>query len=174
MIARAEDAGVPRRPRVSIIVAYAANRVIGKDGRIPWHLSDDLKRFRQLTMGHHIVMGRKTWESIGRILPGRHHVIVSRQSGYKVPGAKVVESIEAALAAAGSDSEIFVIGGAEIYEAAMPYVDRILATEIDQVFDGSVRFPEINTDDWDVISREDHHDVGSGLRYRYVNLARRS
>lgn len=174
MTARVEGAGAPRRPRVSIIVAYAANRVIGQDGRIPWHLSDDLKRFKRLTMGHHIVMGRKTWESIGRILPGRHHVIVSRQSGYKVPGAKVVESIEAALAAAGDDSEIFVIGGAEIYEAAMPFVDRILATEIERPYDGSVRFPEIDTKDWDIISREDHHDVASGLRYRYVNLERRS
>jgi dihydrofolate reductase len=170
----ANGASAQRWPRVSIIVAYAANRVIGKDGRIPWHLSNDLKRFRQLTMGHHIVMGRKTWESIGRILPGRHHVIISRQPSYKVPGARVVESVEAALEAAKSDSEIFVIGGAEIYEAAMPYVDRILATEIDRTFDGSVRFPDIDSEDWNLISREDHHDEASGLRYRYVNLERKS
>jgi dihydrofolate reductase len=169
-----EGAGAPQRARVSIIVAYAANRVIGKDGRIPWHLSADLQRFRQLTMGHHIVMGRKTWESIGRILPGRQHVIVSRQPGYAVPGARVVESVEAALQAAKHDTEVFVIGGAEIYAAALPYVDRILATEIDRSFEGSVKFPDIDPDEWNVISREDHHDAGSGLRYRYVDLQRRS
>ena len=162
----------PERPRISIIVAYAANRVIGKGGKMPWHLSDDLKRFRRLTMGHHIVMGRKTWVSIGRLLPGRHHIIVSRQPGYQVPGAQVVGSVEAAVAAAGGDSEIFVIGGAEIYAAALPLADRILATEIERDFEGDVRFPGVDRAAWQETARERGEDPASGLRYSFVTLER--
>jgi dihydrofolate reductase len=161
-------------PLVSIIVAYAANRVIGRDGKMPWHLSDDLKRFRRLTMGHHIVMGRRTWESIGRLLPGRKHIIVSRQPGYRVPGAQVVASIEAAIAAAQADSEVFVIGGGEIYALALPLAQRILATEIEEDFEGGVRFPRIDLSAWRETAREHHHDPATGLRYSFVTLERRT
>ena len=167
------EATSAKQPRVSIIVAYSTNRVIGKDGTIPWHLSDDLKRFKQLTMGHHIVMGRKTWESIGRILPGRHHVIISRKPDYSVPGAVVVDSIKSALEAAGNDAEVFVIGGADIFRLALPFVDRILATEIDKEFAGDTRFQELDAGEWAVTAREDRQDPATGLAYRYVTLERR-
>jgi dihydrofolate reductase len=161
-------------PRISIIVAYAANRVIGRDGKMPWHLSEDLKRFRRLTMGHHIVMGRKTWGSIGRLLPGRKHVIVSRKSGYDVPGAKVVDSLEAAVAAARDDSEIFVIGGGEIYALVLPIADRIYATEIARRYEGDTHFPELEEGNWRETARETHEDAAGGLRYSFVTLERRA
>ena len=141
-------------PRVTIIVAYALNRVIGKDGKVPWHLSGDLKRFRQLTMGHHIVMGRKTWESIGRLLPGRKHIIVSRQPDYVLPGAVVARTIEEALAACAGDNEIFVIGGEEIYRLVLPIAERIYATEIKADFAGDTVFPPFDPGTWVEVSRE--------------------
>jgi dihydrofolate reductase len=160
------------RPRISIIVAYAANGVIGKDGKMPWHLSDDLRRFRRLTMGHHIVMGRKTWESIGRLLPGRSHIIVSRSARYRAPGAQVVDTISAAIAAAQDDSEIFIIGGGEIYALALPVADRILATEIDRDFEGDTRFPALDHRAWRETARESREDPASGLRYSFITLER--
>jgi len=162
----------PQSPRISIIVAYAANRVIGRDGKMPWHLSEDLKRFRRLTMGHHIVMGRKTWESIGRLLPGRKHIIVSRKSGYDVPGAKVVDSLEAAVAAARDDSEIFVIGGGEIYALVLPIADRIYATEIARKYEGDTYFPELEGGKWRVAAREPRHDEAGGFDYSFVTYER--
>src|SRR5688572_13304485 len=103
------------KPRVSLLVAMALNRVIGKDNSIPWHLPAELKFFKSLTMGHHIVMGRKTYESINRLLPGRTSVIISRNRDFRVPGAIVVDSLRAALAACDNDDEIFIIGGAQIF-----------------------------------------------------------
>jgi dihydrofolate reductase len=150
----------------------AKNRVIGKDGRLPWHLPEDLKRFKQLTMGHHIVMGRKTWESIGRLLPGRHHVIVSRTPGYSVPGATVAGSIAAAFAACGEDSEIFVIGGGEIYALALPAADRILLTEIGQDFEGDAFFPALPPGEWQESERLRRKDPANGLAYSFVTLER--
>ena len=141
---------------------------------MPWHLSEDLKRFRRLTMGHHIVMGRKTWESIGRLLPGRRHIIISRKSGYNVPGATVVDSLEAAIAAARDDSEIFAIGGGEIYALALPIADRIYATEIDRKYEGDTCFPELEEGKWRETVRETHEDAASGLRYSFVTLERRA
>ena len=164
----------PQSPRISIIVAYATNRVIGRDGKMPWHLSEDLKRFRRLTMGHHILMGRKTWESIGWLLPGRKHVIISRKSGYNVPGATVVDSLEAAIAAARDDSEIFAIGGGEIYALVLPIADRIYATEIDRKYEGDTCFPELEEGKWRETVRETHEDAASGLRYSFVTLERRA
>src|SRR5438128_8661840 len=113
--------------RISIIVAVAENGVIGRGGMLPWRLSDDLRRFKQLTMGHTIVMGRKTWESIGRALPGRRNVVVSRQAGYAAAGTEVVGSLDdaIALAEAAGETELFVIGGAEIYRLAMPRAERL-------------------------------------------------
>jgi len=162
----------PASSRISIIVAYAANRVIGKDGSMPWRLSEDLKRFRQITMGHHIVMGRKTWESIGRVLPGRKHIIISRKPGYEVPGATVVDSADAAIATARGDSEIFVIGGGEIYALVLPLADRILATEIDRKYEGDTYFPELEVGIWRETAREPRHDEAGGFRYSFVTYQR--
>jgi dihydrofolate reductase len=123
-------------------------------------------------MGHHIVMGRKTWESIGRLLPGREHVIITRQTGYSVPGAKVVDSIDAALAASQDDGEVFIIGGGEIYALALPTTARILLTEIDKNFDGDAWFPTLPEGGWKETDRVRSKDEASGLNYSYVTLER--
>jgi len=141
-------------PRVSLIVAMAKNRVIGHNNTLPWHLPADLKHFKALTMGHHIVMGRKTYESIGKPLPGRTSVVVTRNENYAVPGVLVVNSLPAAIKACSDDEEIFVIGGAEIYRQAITLADRIYLTEIDAEFSGDAHFPEFNRDEWHEVSRE--------------------
>ena len=162
----------PASPRISIIVAYASNRVIGSCGKMPWHLSEDLKRFRQITTGHSIVMGRKTWESIDRLLPGRRHVIVSRRSGYSVPGATVVTSLGDAIAACTDESDVFVIGGGEIYRLALPLSERIYATEIDGSFDGDAFFPLLDMTRWKETRRESRHDENASMRYSFVTFER--
>ena len=126
----------------------AKNRVIGANNRIPWHLPNELKLFKTLTMGHHIVMGRKTYESIGRLLPGRTTVIVTRQRDYAVPGAVVVHSIEEAMAAAGADAEIFVIGGADLFRETLPLADRLYLTIVDAEPAGDTFMPEIDMSEW--------------------------
>jgi dihydrofolate reductase len=165
-------------PHISILVAMAKNRVIGRNNALPWQLPPDLRRFKELTMGHHIVMGRKTYESIGRPLPGRTNVIITRQAGYQVPGAIVVASIDQALkvCSAGKevDQEIFVIGGAQIYRQSLGLCQRIYITEIQQEFDGDTLFPELNQQEWREISREKHRlNDDDGLEYHFVALDRR-
>ena len=150
----------------------ARDRVIGKDGQLPWHLSADLKRFKTLTMGHPIVMGRKTHDSIGRALPGRHNIVVSRDENLIVSGADCVTSLPAALDLADDAGQVFVIGGEQIYRLALPLADRIELTEIDTSVDGDAWFPEIDRDQWDERQRETHSDPESGLRYDYVTLER--
>jgi dihydrofolate reductase len=164
-------------PHISILVAMAKNRVIGRNNALPWQLPPDLKRFKELTMGHHIVMGRKTYESIGRHLPGRTSVIITRQPDYQVPGAIVVASIDQALkiCSAGKevDQEIFVIGGAQIYRQSLELCQRIYITEIQQEFDGDTLFPELNQQEWREISREKHRlNDRDGLEYHFVVLDR--
>ncbi len=146
-----------KRPaRLALIVAMDRGRVIGNEGRLPWHLPDDLKRFRALTMGHHIVMGRKTYDSIGRLLPGRTTVIVTRQAALTVPGAIVVHSLAEALERCAGDDEAFVIGGAQIYAEALPLADRIYLTEVLGHYPGDVRFPPLPASEWRERSRERH------------------
>ena len=132
----------------------ARNRVIGAGGRIPWHLPDELRLFRGITMGHHMIMGRKTYESIDRLLPGRTTVIVTRQPGYTVPGAIIAHSLDEAVAACGSDDEIFVIGGAELYRAALPRADRIYLTTVDAEPAGDTFMPEVDLSAWREISSD--------------------
>ncbi len=134
--------------RLSIIVAMARNRVIGARGSIPWHLPDELKRFKAITMGHHLIMGRKTWESIGRPLPGRTSVVVTRQDGYRAPGAIVVHSLDEAVKACRDDEEIFVIGGAELYAQALPRADRIYLTVVDADIEGDTWMPGLEAARW--------------------------
>lgn len=126
----------------------AKNRVIGADNRIPWHLPAELKLFKEVTMGHHIVMGRRTWESIGRLLPGRTMVIVTRQRDYQVPGAVVAHSLKEALAAAAGDEEVFVIGGAELFRETLPLADRLHLTVVDAEPEGDTLMPEIDFTAW--------------------------
>jgi dihydrofolate reductase len=134
--------------RISIIVAMAKNRVIGAKGAIPWRLPEELKLFRILTMGHHLIMGRKTYESIGRLLPGRTSVIVTRQPGYRIEGAIVVHSLDAAIAACANDDEIFVIGGEGIFRAALPLADRLYLTTVDAEVAGDTYMPGFSMDEW--------------------------
>jgi dihydrofolate reductase len=158
-------------PRISIIVAVARNGVIGREGALPWRLPADLRRFKALTMGHTIIMGRKTHESIGRLLPGRRSVIISRQPGYAVPDAVVADSLEAAIAAAGDSPELYVIGGGEIYLAALPVADRLLVTEVDATPTGDAQFPPIDRTVWRETARE-AHQTPDGLHYAFVDFER--
>jgi len=136
------------KPRIALIVAMARNRVIGANNKIPWHLPNELKLFKNLTMGHHIVMGRKTYESIGRLLPGRTTVIVTRQRDYAVAGAMAVHSIAEALDACKGDDETFVIGGADLFREALPLADRLYLTIVDAEPQGDVFMPELDISAW--------------------------
>lgn len=156
------------KPRLSLIVAMAKNRVIGADGKIPWHLPNELQLFKSVTMGHHIVMGRKTWESIGRLLPGRTTVIVTRQKDYAAPGAIVVNALDEALARCAGDSEIFVIGGGELYRAALPMADRLYLTVVDAEPAGDTRMPEFEAARWKLVeSRQFGRDARHAHDYRF-------
>jgi dihydrofolate reductase len=161
------------KPRISIIVAMAKNRVIGANNKIPWHLPNELKMFKRLTMGHHIVMGRKTYESIGRLLPGRTTVIVTRQLDYAVPGAIIAHSLTDAINAAARDDEIFIIGGAEIFREALPIADRLHLTVVDAEPDGDTWMPEWNAGAWRETSAEAFEaDDNHAHVYRYSVLER--
>ena len=154
---------------VSLLVAYARNRVIGKNNDLPWYLPADLKRFKELTTGQTVVMGRKTFDSIiarnGKPLPNRTNVVITRDSEYLAEGAEVVHTIEDALK---GSAEIFVIGGAEIFRQALPLADRIYATEIDADIEGDVYFPEIGSG-WREVAREPHQaDEKNQYNYAYV------
>lgn len=141
---------------ISIIVAASTNNVIGAQGDLPWRLSDDLKRFKAVTMGKAIVMGRKTWESIGRALPGRQNIVVTRQDGFVAEGCDVVASIEEAVTAAGDVDEIMVIGGSQIYELALPMADRLYLTRVHAKVEGDAFFPVVDETEWHCISDEPH------------------
>ena len=157
------------RSRISLIVAMGKNRVIGASGRVPWHLPNELKLFKNLTMGHHIVMGRKTYESIDRLLPGRTTVIVTRQRDYTVPGAIVAHSIDEALDACRGDDEIFVIGGADLFRETLPIADRLYLTVVDAAPEGDTFMPEFDMTDWRETSAEDFAaDEKHAYAYRLV------
>jgi dihydrofolate reductase len=142
--------------KISLIVAMASNRAIGLNNQMPWHLSADLKRFKQITMGHPIIMGRLTFEAIGRPLPGRTNIIVSRNPSYEQEGCVVVDSIEAAINhGCGLADEVFVIGGATLYEATLPLADSLYITQINQDFGGDTFFPVFDTNDWFEVEKED-------------------
>ena len=139
---------------ISIIVAAAANNVIGAQGDLPWRLSDDLKRFKAVTMGKPIVMGRKTWESIGRALPGRRNIVITRQQGFAAEGCVVVQSADEAIVQAGDVSEIMVIGGSEIYGLFLSMAQRLYMTRVHADVSGDAFFPDIDEDMWQLVSDE--------------------
>ena len=141
---------------ISIIVAMSTNRVIGADGKLPWKISDDLKRFKALTMGKPIVMGRLTWESIGRPLPGRQNIIITRQAEYPAAGCDVVTSPAAALEVAGDAEDIMIIGGSQIYELFMPKAANLHVTQVQAEIDGDAFFPPIDAADWRLSDTEAH------------------
>ena len=142
------------KPRLTLIVARARNGVIGRNGTIPWRLPEELAYFKRTTMGHPIVMGRHTWQSIGRPLPGRRSIVVSRTAGFSAPGADVVPSLDAALELAGDVPEVFVIGGEKLYEEAAPRAQRMLVTELDADFEGDTYFPRPDPRYWIATQRE--------------------
>jgi dihydrofolate reductase len=146
---------------ISLVVAASTNNVIGVAGGLPWHLTDDLKRFKALTMGKPIVMGRKTYESIGRALPGRQNIVITSQQDYSAEGCDVVASVDQALTVAAGAAEIMIIGGGEIYQLFLPQADRIYMTRVDVIVEGDTVFTDINPADWQEISRE-HHAAGDG------------
>jgi dihydrofolate reductase len=141
-------------PRITLIVARARNGVIGRDGALPWRLPEDLAHFKRTTMGRPVVMGRKTWESIGRPLPGRRNIVVSRQAGFVAAGAEVAPSLEAALALCAGEADVFVIGGAQLYAAALARAGRLIVTEIDADFEGDTHFPAPDPRQWRQVGRE--------------------
>ncbi len=165
--------GRSRGFRLGMIAAVAANRVIGIDGQLPWRLPEDLKHFKALTLGHPIIMGRLTWESIGRPLPGRTNIVVSRQHGYAAQGAQVADSLRTAYAYCASADEVFVIGGADLYRAALPEADVLELTEIQREFSGDVRFPEFDRSLWREVRRE-RHRTDDGLDFHFVRYERRA
>ena len=141
---------------ISIIVAASENGVIGAGGALPWRLSDDLKRFKAVTLGKPVVMGRKTWESIGRPLPGRQNIVITRQPGFEAAGADVVASPEEATAAAGDVDEIMVIGGSQVYDLFLPVAGRVYLTRVHADVDGDAFFGALEKIDWRLVSDEFH------------------
>jgi dihydrofolate reductase len=159
--------------RISLIVAMDSNGVIGAGGKLPWRLPADLRRFRAITMGKPIVMGRRTHESIGRPLPGRENIVVTRNPDYRAPGCTVVSSVEEALAHCARAEEVMVMGGAEIYRQLLGRADRIYLTEVHTVVTGDTHFPDWRRGDWQETSREDHPaDEASVYSWSFIVLDR--
>jgi dihydrofolate reductase len=159
--------------RVAIVAALARNRAIGRDNGMPWRLPEDLKRFKRLTMGHSVIMGRKTFESIGSPLAGRSNIVITRSPDWSRPGCLVARSLGAALAAVGKSRDAFVIGGSQIYALAMPLAQRLYMTEIERDFDGDAFFPEFDRSQWREVSRERRASGGSeGFDYAFVEYER--
>lgn len=156
---------------LSIVAAMARNRVIGIENRLPWHLPEDLKHFKALTLGHHIVMGRRTYESIGRPLPGRTTVIVSRDPDYRVEGCLTAPSLQAAIDLCGEDDEVFFVGGANLYAQVLPLADRLYLTEIRREFAGDAHFPDYDPAAWQEATRQTHVNR-AGLAYDFVTYQR--
>lgn len=157
--------------QLSIIVAIANHHVIGLNNTLPWHLPEDLKRFKALTMGHHIIMGRKTYDSLGRLLPGRTTVIVTRNQDYRVEGALIAHSLNEAIALCKHDDEVFLIGGAELYQQGLELASKLYITEIALDVAGDAFFPAYPRDQWQEISRETHISQ-QGLTYSYITCIR--
>jgi dihydrofolate reductase len=161
-------------PLVSLIVAMARNGVIGRDNALPWRLAEDLRRFKAATLGKPILMGRKTFESIGHALPGRSNLVLTRDPGWMAPGAVVVHSVEAALAAAGDAPELVVIGGAEIYRLVMPFARRMYLTHVHADVPGDTYFPEFDPTQWvDVACDERAADEKNPYPVTFLTLERR-
>lgn len=158
-------------PRISIIAALSENKVIGRDGKLPWHIPEDLKRFRSLTRGHAVVMGRKTFESIGKLLPDRMNIIITRDMKYTVPGGVVCHSLEEALEVAkkGEIEEVFVIGGGEIFRAAIPFADKLYLTVVHARIEGDAFFPDYLEFTHEIIREEKETE---DVQFTFLELTR--
>ena len=159
--------------KISLIVAAATNNVIGRDGGLPWHLSEDLKRFKRLTTGKAIIMGRLTYESIGKPLPDRRNIVISSREGLEIDGCEVVASPDAAIALTADDEEVVVIGGGGVYAQMLPMADRIYLTRVHASVDGDTYIPEISEDEWQVVDEENFPADESGqYGFSFVTLDR--
>ncbi|MDD4915955.1 MAG: dihydrofolate reductase [Methylococcales bacterium] len=159
--------------KISLIVAMSSNRAIGVNGKMPWHLPADLKRFKQITMGHPVIMGRKTFEAIGKPLPGRRNIILSSQTDYRRQNCMTVNEMPAALKLCADSEEAFVIGGASLYQALITRADFLYLTEICKAFDGDTFFPEIDYRQWQELERQEVDDDRSvDFKYRFLKYRR--
>lgn len=159
--------------KISLIVAAATNNVIGRDGGLPWHLSEDLKRFKRITTGKPIIMGRLTHESIGKPLPDRRNIVISSREGLEIEGCEIVATPDAALALVADAEEVMIIGGGKVYEQVLPMADRIYMTRVDAIPDGDTFFPEINNEEWQVVEQENiSADKTGELGYSFITLDR--
>lgn len=165
--------GTGMKPRISIIVAMAKNRTIGVNNTLPWRCPEDLKHFKALTMGHHMIMGRKTFDSIGKPLPGRTTVVVSRDNNLKIDGCIVVDSLPSALAACANDAHLFIVGGADIYAQTIQLADALFVTEVQKDVVGDAWFPEFDRSAWKEMSREIHYQENpEPLEFHFVEYRR--
>ena len=163
-----------RAGKMSLIVAMAGNRTIGIDNALPWRIPEDLRRFKALTMGHHMIMGRKTFDSIGKPLPGRTTIVVTRNRELHIEGCIIAHSLPKAIDVCSGDEEIFVVGGAELYAQALPLADTLYLTEIQKDVKGDAHFPELDRTEWQEISREKRHqETPQPLEYDFVTYRRR-
>ena len=160
------------KPHISLIVARSRNGIIGKEGKLPWHLPEDLKFFKQTTMGRPVIMGRHTWESIGRPLPGRQNIVLTQAPAYKAEGATVVSSLDEALKHFGPDDIVFIIGGADLYRRALPLVDTAWVTEIEADVEGDASFDPLNKDEWMLVWSEDHPKTEDQPGYKVQRFER--
>lgn len=158
--------------KIAMIAAMANNRVIGKDNQMPWHLPEDLRHFKAMTLGKPVVMGRKTFESIGRPLPGRHNIVVSRQQNLVIEGVTCVTSFDAAKQAAGDCEELVVMGGGQLYAELLPQADMLYLTEINIDTAGDTYFPQWDDGSWHILNDECHVS-DKGLEYRFINLVKK-
>lgn len=155
--------------KIAIIAAMGANRVIGNRNALPWRLPADLKHFKTVTMGKPMIMGRKTWVSIGRPLPGRRSIVVTRDPMFRAEGCEIAHSLQAALKMAEPADEVAIIGGAQLFDEALPVADKLYLTVIDHLFQGDVYFPPIDATRWKEVTREEHASDGANLyRYRFL------
>ena len=160
------------QPAISMIVARSRNHVIGRDNQMPWKISADLQFFKKVTMGHPVIMGRKTWESIGRPLPGRRNIVISRNADLQLPGAEVVNSLDAALNALNEFSRVFVIGGEQLFTQAFPQADRLYITEIDiDIEDGDTFFEVPNESEWKEVERTPASE--GDISFNFITLERK-
>jgi dihydrofolate reductase len=157
----------PPGPRIYLVAAVAANGIIGAKGALPWRLPEDLKHFKRLTMGHPVIMGRKTWESLKGPLPGRDNIVVTRTPGYEAPGAAVANSLEAALALCLGEPLAFVIGGSRLFAESLPIAAGLVMTEIERDFEGDTWFPDYDRSRWKETQRE-HHVAADGTKFDFV------
>ena len=160
-------------PRVYLVAAVAANGIIGRNGRLPWHIPEELRHFKRLTLGHPVIMGRRTWESLKGALPQRENIVVTRQAGYEAAGAAVANSLEAALAMCIGEPVAFVIGGTQLFEESMPIAAGMVLTEIQRDYEGDTWFPKWDRSQWRESQRE-AHTTEDGTRFDFVLYERKT